>query len=179
VVVTFNEDYLAELAGLPTFDMKERVSSKLVECANKLSYTHSMPTVGYDLKGHTGGRAYYQRNHIELNITLMYSHTEEMIESTLPHEFAHIASYNLYGREGTGHGYYWKRTMRELGLSPDRTHCMETVPARQTEKFLYSCDCGKMHQIGKNVHNKIQRGQVRICKTTGTRITYMNYIGPS
>lgn len=176
MTVTFNEQELfAQLAGLPTVELKQRIETKLQECADKLNYYSRtnvrLPTVVYDLQGRTAGWAHYSENKIRMNIALLYSDTEEMIEQTLPHEFAHIASYNFYGREGTGHGKLWKRTMRELGLVPDRCHSMETTPQRVTQKFHHPCNCDKGYCIvGKNVHNKIQNGRQYTCGKCGNRL---------
>jgi SprT protein len=161
-----------KIAGKPDKEMLLRINQKLEECAAKLDYTHEMPTISFDLKGQTAGYAWYQKNHIQLNGDLLMKETEDMIEDTLPHEFAHIASYKFYGRDGVGHGRNWKWTMIRLGLEPKRCHNYEVTPAKIHQKFNYTCDCpGTIHKIGKNVHNKIQSGlSPRYCKRCGAWI---------
>lgn len=172
--VTFNEDYLAQLAGLPTAEMKSRIIDKLYWCLTVIDMP--TPTITYDLKGGVAGTAYYSENRIALNVDYLYQDTEDMIKDTLVHEFAHLASYHLYGNKGTGHNDYWRHTMRQLGLEPKRTHDYQVVPARQTEKFVYVCSgCYSRIRVGKNVHNKIQNGQLRSCGKCATTVRPLDF----
>ncbi len=62
------------------------------------------------------GRAHYAKNLVELSIPLFNrAADDEVWENTIAHEACHLLSYRLYGRQGTGHGYYWKITMLKAG----------------------------------------------------------------
>lgn len=155
---------LMRLAGMTPPGIQEEISNKLQECADMLNYAYTIPTVSYDLRGKTAGWAHYTKNHIQLNIDLLWTDREQMINQTLPHEFAHIVSYKWYGNNGRGHGSYWKHTMRQLGLKPDRCHQMQTTPQRVTQKFDYHCDC-RNFKIGLNRHKKMQSAKAKYyCK---------------
>lgn len=150
---------LAKLIGAPPIDCEERVLSKLRECATKLNYTHDLPVVVYDLKGTTAGQAILNRNKIRLNTHLLHTNTEEMIEQTVPHEFAHIVAYRLY--DDNGHGKYWQHVMLKLGLTPHRCHNMATEKARQTKQFEYYCDCRPSVMLGLTRHKRILNNGAR------------------
>ena len=165
---------MASPIGKPDSETLSRINRKLRECAEKLNYDYELPTVSFDLKGRTAGQAFYSGNRIRLNLELLNKNREEMIENTLPHEFAHIAAFKFYGEEGKGHGHYWKLTMMRLGLEPKRCHNMEVTPARKHQKFDYSCKCpGKVFKIGKNVHEKIQSGRPRYCPSCRADVVYI------
>jgi SprT protein len=154
----------------------EEIQQKLQECAEMLHpYEFPLPSVVLDLRGHTAGYAIYAQNKIRLNVDLLQTNYDRIMHQTLPHEFAHIAAYNLYGREGAGHGRYWQQTMRRLGLEPERCHNMETTPARETQKFKYICNCAHGYcMLGTTRHKRTQRNQARYrCGHCGTTLTTM------
>lgn len=161
---------LAKLSGLPPPGTEVDVAAKLAECAEIMNYEHPMPTVSYDLRGQVGGYAHYARNHIQLNVDMLHNHYDEMINQTLPHEFAHLISVRLYGYKGKGHGVYWKHVMRQLGLTPDRCHSMTVEPARITKKYKFRCSCRTM-MIGATRYKRYMRGEaVYRCSACGSAI---------
>ena len=72
----------------------------------------------------TAGRAFYDSNpvYIDLSVDLLWEHTEEMINQTLPHELAHIAAFIVF--KDAGHGAGWKRVMVALNIPVNRCHTM-------------------------------------------------------
>jgi SprT protein len=159
---------LMRLAGIEPPGIREQVYAKLQECADKLNYTDDLPVVVFDLKGRTAGQAILNRNKIRLNVELLHTHVDRMLNQTLPHEFAHIVAYKEHG--DNGHGYYWKWTMIRLGLVPDRTHDMPVTAARHTKKYTYYCKCGPQ-QIGSTRHKRVLQGKSRYgCKVCGATL---------
>lgn len=72
----------------------------------------------------TAGRATYKENLIQINWHFLLHNEEYVINQTLPHEIAHLVSWQLWGREGAGHGAKWIEVMVKLGLEPSRCHSM-------------------------------------------------------
>jgi predicted SprT family Zn-dependent metalloprotease len=72
-----------------TAQHKALVEAKIAECVAKVEkyYGIVMPkiTVAYDIKGTTGGMAYYFKNLIRLNPTLFVANMEDFLENTVPH----------------------------------------------------------------------------------------------
>ncbi len=111
----------------------------------------------------TAGRANYTQNKIILNNRLL-SDNPDHLEQTFVHELAHLISYALHGRAGTGHGPNWKRVMRTLGYSPDRTHSLDTSGLRRVHsvKGIARCSC-RTYNLKARRFNKILRGAKYRC----------------
>lgn len=161
-----NLDELAKLSGIPPASTEADVERKLAECADMLNYAYPLPTVSYDLRGKVAGYAHYSKNHIQLNVDMLHNNYDDMINQTLPHEFAHIASYKFYGSKGTGHGTYWKHTMRRLGLEPERCHQYKVELQRVHKKYEYECACGTK-MLGGTRHKRHLAGTRYRCMTCG------------
>jgi len=153
------------------FDLRQRAKAKVEECyrvAEKIfGKKYPLPSVVFDLKGHTAGYAHYQENKIRLNIDLLTRYTDDMINDTIPHEVAHLIAYQKYGRQigGSPHGAEWRHVAEALGCNGKRTHSYETKPARVTRQFLYTCPCENEFKVGVNLHKKMQNwARQRICR---------------
>lgn len=180
-----NETELRRLLGKPDQELVNLIATKLRDCEFKLArvgklIAPTMPSyddivIRYDLKGRTAGWAQYPRT-IALNIDLLYTHTEEIINQTLPHEYAHLVEWHLARHHDTdhnAHGPLWKFVMTKLGVPPKRTHNMETTPQRSTRKFVYSCPCGTVHNLGLTRHRRSMAGdQTYICTICRSVLIY-------
>lgn len=112
------------------------------------------------------GRAHYKDSRITLNKTLLEENPSEF-EQVVIHEFAHLASVAMYGKSGDGHGRLWKRTMRQMGVQPDRTHSMDTKDRKITHKVqtYASCGCeGQKHEVKTRLYNQIKKGKKYRCR---------------
>lgn len=89
----------------------------------------------------TAGRANYARNEIIMNERLLNLNPEH-IEQTFAHELAHLISFALYGRNGTGHGRLWQEVMVKLGYSPERTHSLDVKPFKRVHAVKGTATCG-------------------------------------
>jgi predicted SprT family Zn-dependent metalloprotease len=163
-------------------EIKARVNDKLTECITKATTKYnrsfSMPIVVYRQMGTKAGCAWHIDNKIELNSDFLRNgNLEDMINQTVPHEFAHIVNHIVYEERLSNslmfrqrrsiHGHTWKSIMRHcFGLDPDRTHdySLEGVKVKGGKRHLYTCKCGKEFQISTTIHNRILRGQGRRCK---------------
>ena len=70
--------------------------------------TFRTPELAFDLRGRTAGLAYYGTPRIRINLSLAERNTEHFLRETVPHEVAHLVSFELYGSRGRGHGAHWK-----------------------------------------------------------------------
>lgn len=163
------------LLGIPSKEIEARVNAKLDECVDKLR-TAGFPRIGtgkpkveYDLKGHTAGQA-IGAGIIRLNLDILNDprYQEDMINDTVPHEFAHNVVSFMWPSE-SAHGLAWQSVCRVLGIEPSRCHNYETKAARKRNKTTYHYDCGcpTGHEVSVTLHNRIQRGKVYRCQKCG------------
>ncbi len=125
------------------------------------------PSISFDLRGVCAGKAYDQRNHIQLNAVLLIENTKRMCEETVPHEVAHLVTRHHFGPKQRPHGPEWQSVMHTLGVTPKRVHDMDVARARTGKTHAYACRC-TTHEIGSRMHAAIRRGVVyrcRHCKT--------------
>lgn len=139
-------------------------------------------TVTFDLKGGRAGTAQYSRSgdhKLRFNRKILMENSEEFLNDTVPHEFAHLVTYALYGtdRDHKGrrkikpHGDEWKRVMRLLGYKPSRCHNFKVEKARTVRrKYEYSCGC-QVHKLTAVRHNKIKSGRSHyLCNRCGKKL---------
>lgn len=184
-------------------DVKKQVMEKIDECmaiARKTwpHVTFDDPTVSYDLRGTTAGRAYDAKWLIKLNAVLLMENVDEMVNDTVPHELAHLLDGKLHPETRnsrvsvtrTGqvrrtkrslHGPTWKSIMRVLGVNPERTHSMDTTRARvrQTTRYPYICKCCTSEVLmGPKQHKRAQQGILythRGCGRAGILVSKENW----
>lgn len=115
------------------------------------------------------GDATFSLNRIRLSRPLWPRASDAERRQTVIHEACHLIAFYKYGRQGTGHGAYWKATMRRAGVSPKRCHNVDRSGLKQSRaKFAFDCAC-MTHMVGKIRANKIRAGvkyTCRRCKTT-------------
>lgn len=135
------------------------------------------PRLAFDLRGRTAGLAVYQprkNRHkpdlIRLNADLLEKHTDEMVEETLPHEWAHIVAHRLFGPRIKPHGPEWRAVMSAFGKSPDVQHRMQVEPSRQLRRFHYHCACPEGVELTSIRHKRAQRGTGYMCRKCGQRL---------
>ena len=109
--------------------------------------TVALPTISFDLRGKTAGRAYLTTNHIQLNAVLLIENSEEFLSTVIGHELAHLVAYALY-RE-SGHGAKWAKCMEMIGLPAKRCHNMDTQNSTVVAQIEISCLCNRTYKISK------------------------------
>lgn len=127
------------------------------------------PTLSFKLRGKTAGTAYLQRWEIRLNPILLAENSDAFINEVIPHEYAHLLTFALYGRVQP-HGKEWQAMMIDImGLPANRTHHFDTKNSetRQYERFTYYCLC-QTHLLTAIRHNRIQANKaIYHCKHCG------------
>ncbi len=110
------------------------------------------------------GRANGSTNMIKLNVRLLNANPGHVVQ-TVGHELAHLVAIELYGwKLGHGHGDNWKSIMRQFGLTPKRTHNLDTSAFKRKHNTLpVYCNC-KIHNITQRQFTKLIRGVKFSCK---------------
>lgn len=166
-----------------TSDIRNEVAAKVEETLNKFrAKGHNIPTppIQYRQMGRRAGLCtinYLTKScTLTLNPDFFHNHHDEMINQTVPHEVVHYVSGYVYGRQGHGHGFYWKMLMRQIGLRPSRCHTysLEGVKTRQVSKpFKYNCGCSEPHMVTLRIHEKIvNHGRTYTCRRCRRKLVY-------
>jgi len=169
-------------------ELIKRIEDKILETLLLLQSRYpktnlDIPKWRWTKMGRVAGKAHYIDNLVELNPDFLTNHLEELINQTLPHEIAHLVSVKVYGQQlGRGHGRFWKSVM--YALSPMGVECrrchdysLDGVSKVHPRPYEYVCRCkDKTFNLTANIHNKIQRGQKRICVRCKTVIVLKSSI---
>jgi SprT protein len=154
---------MGESNGNPELLVLEKLNELRVK-ARELFTVNIDPTISYDLRGQSAGQANYRHNVIRLNRELLEKYAADFIDQTVPHEFAHLVAYQVYGRRVKPHGNEWRSIMVAFGAEPSRTHRYEVSKTRRLRRYLYKCNCpGKEHELTSIRHNRIRRGAGYLC----------------
>jgi len=112
---------------------------------------------------------------LEFNTKVMDMDWNEM-EDTIPHEIAHLVDRVIHGFSDN-HGRKWQRIAKKLGCTAKRTHSVKVAASRRQRRYNYVATCGTEIELTTAMHNKVQRGSVRVLRSTRGKITAQCYIG--
>ena len=127
-----------------------------------LSMENDEPVVFFQ-SSRVGGYVWPRKynNRVFLNAPLFIANVEEYLNDTIPHEVAHIFQLAI-NPPSADHGPERKRLMRLASKDPTRCHRYDITVAVKTYRYICSC---KKWNVSKILHNKMQRGQRRICNS--------------
>jgi predicted SprT family Zn-dependent metalloprotease len=134
-----------------------------------------------DKQSRTAGWYWPGQNKVTFN-TNFFEHDE--FNETIAHEVAHHIDYvrnnNTVRRHPSGkrdmHGKFFKAIMRELGFENAGAYHSMPHKGKRQRRWGYTCTCGKDWKLTTTLHNKVTKGQVRICTCKAT-ITKDNFVG--
>lgn len=136
------------------FDCKVATKLKVEELCSK--HGIAVPRVTFNVKGTDAGRAYVERNWIDLNMVLFRENFEDMVANTIPHEIVHCWHYALK-LGGKAHGREWQGLMKRIGVRPIPCHNLNTDAAESpTGFFSYRCLCNVGNMVSLETHRRIQ-----------------------
>lgn len=166
-----------------TPEVKMRVIDKL-KAVIKLAEAHygkalPFPNVIYKLRGRVAGYATFGTWTIDLNAALLMQNVDKFIESTVPHEMAHLVCDRVYpeAHRPTGsftitrrgirrpkretHGPQWREIMRVMGVVDiTRCHSYDTsdtkVMKSNSRIHPWGCPCGKEFMLSPKMAEQLR-----------------------
>lgn len=151
--------------------------TKAFEMYNITSIDPEDVAVRIDIRGRCAGQAGYRtvygerRYFLRFNIEAVEKHWDEQVNSTIPHEVAHLICY-LRPELGKNHNSGWRRVAVSLGdkKAGARTHSMELTSAKAKTEYVYNVNGNKV-VLGPKRHSKLQKGVATYSHRTYGKIT--------
>ena len=168
-----------------TPQLRQLVIDKVKQCkamaVDQLKLDMPPIQVKFDLKGLTSGQALVnlatKEAWIRFNPEFVAKNTYDMINTTIPHEMAHIVA-NLYYGAYVGHDIRWIHIMKSVYgfLNVERCHNYERPDnARKMKRYSITCiRCLKTSRMNARTFNKVirmgQGASVLKCPYCGNRL---------
>lgn len=157
------------------FDQARNRTDALLRRA-AIHFSSAMPRVDirFDLRGQSAGMVCFSigaKPVIRYNALLLAENDRRFLDTTVPHEVAHVVSRTLHGPTIRPHGAEWRQVMSFFGVDSRRCHDYDISRARtrQMRRFDYQCAC-RAHRLTSIRHNRVIAGQVYLCRHCGTRL---------
>lgn len=124
----------------------------------------------------TAGKAWPNKNLIELSPVLLARTSEADQKNTVVHEVCHLAAPILYNRKVAWHGKEWQSLMLRCGELPERCHSIPRDDLkRNVKRWEALCACALPHLISTTVKNRIQKGNYYFCKKCKERLNLTGF----
>lgn len=148
--------------------LQQQVDAKIKEVIAKAAELYNLDlskvAVQWNLKGSAAGMASWRgypdnRTYkVRFNSDMACQNPDDMVEDTIPHEYAHIVCFMNPGL-GSNHDYAWARVCRALGGTGGRTHDNNVVYGNG-RTYEYTATNGKTYRLSEQRHKKVQQGTV-------------------
>lgn len=164
--------------------VRAKINEGIKLAEHKYGITVATPAIQYNLRGTVAGTANYRAWSINLNKGLLLENVQEFLDRTVPHELAHLITFQVYPqsfeskivptRRGLRrtkrdlHGSYWQEVMRTLGIANIKRCHSYDVTATKVHKtytrYEYHCArCNEVIRLSAQKHKKLQQhpGSIR------------------
>lgn len=158
--------------GLLQDRVRERTLKLLAEATIWLRIPTLQASIRFDLQGRSAGQARLAARGpalIRYNATLLRANPEDFLDSTVPHEVAHLVAFARHGPRIRPHGAEWVEIMRHFGAEPTRCHAYDVtgLKTRALRELDYHCTC-RGHRLTSIRHHRVLAGQTYICRQCGS-----------
>lgn len=123
------------------FDCPEDWAAEALRAARARVPCRREPKLSWTNYPTTAGRAFFRE--FEIRLSRIVLKTQDQVQDTVVHEYAHLVVFENYGLKASPHGAEWRQTMRELGIAPKITHDYPVERKSLSRKYIYRCEvCG-------------------------------------
>jgi SprT protein len=155
---------------LLTPEIRKKVEDKMKACFKAAEKHYGVkfefPEIRYDIKSWTGGLAYRDRNLVRYNLILMVENEKHYLDSTVPHETAHMIVNGLFRsgkfklaagkKKWMPHGKEWKEVMGVLKVAPEVRHSYD---CSSIEKVARARRLGKTNRLDRILKQVLRLSQ--------------------
>jgi SprT protein len=158
--------------GLLQDRARDRTIKLVAEAAAWLRISPPEAWIRFDLRGRSAGQARLATRGpalIRYNPALLRANPEDFLDSTVPHEVAHLVAFARHGARIRPHGAEWEAIMRHFGVEPKRCHAYDVtgLKTRSLRELDYHCTC-RGHSLTTIRHHRVLAGQTYICRQCGS-----------
>ena len=146
-------------------DKIQKKLNELVQLAEKLFYPGKFGDITFKMNSRltsTAGRAFYDRGYMDFSTSLYEANREEFLIDTVPHEFAHMVAFRVYG--SVGHDNSWRYVAKQLGGITNRCHTYQVAQRKQAKTHQFKCACS-VHEFTPQRYAWVKKGKQYKCNT--------------